>query len=56
MKNHLKNNQIDEYKKTKSYLEVLKNEFINNPLINNYIVCKNELESLLLQVVTIIGE
>lgn len=56
MKDFLKNNQIDEYKKSKSYLEILKDEFINNPLINNYIVCKNELESLLLQVVTIISE
>lgn len=56
MKDYLKNNQIVEYKKAKSYLEVLKDEFINNPLINNYIVCKNELENLLLQVVNIIGE
>lgn len=56
MKDYLKNNQIVEYKKAKSYLEVLKDEFINNPLINNYIVCKNELENLLLQVVTIISE
>ena len=56
MKDYLKNNQIVEYKKAKSYLEVLKDEFINNSLINNYIVSKNELESLLLQVVTIIGE
>lgn len=56
MKDYLKNNQIVEYKKAKSYLEVLKDEFLNNPLINNYIVCKNELENLLLQVVNIIGE
>lgn len=56
MKDYLKNNQIDDYKKAKSYLEILKDEFMNNPLINNYIVCKNELESLLLQVVTIISE
>ena len=56
MKDYLKNNQIVEYKKAKSYLEVLKDEFKNNPLINNYIFSKNELERLLLQVVTIIGE
>lgn len=56
MKNYLKNNQISEYKESKRYLEILKNEFINNPLINNYIVSKNELDALLLQVVNIISE
>ena len=37
-------------------LEVLKDEFINHPLVNNYINVKNELNDLLEQVVSILSE
>ena len=55
-KEHLKNNDIENYKiKTKS-LEVLKEEFVNHPLVNNYIIVKNEMNDLLEQVVSILSE
>ena len=39
----LKNNDIENYKIKSKSLEVLKDEFINHPLVNNYINVKNEL-------------
>jgi len=40
----LKNNDLENYKIKQKTLNVLKEEFLNHPLIHNYIVCKNELE------------
>lgn len=52
----LKNNDIENYKIKSKSLEVLKDEFINHPLVNNYINVKNELNDLLEQVVGILSE
>ena len=52
----LKNNDIENYKIKSKSLEVLKYEFINHPLVNNYINVKNELNDLLEQVVSILSE
>lgn len=52
----LKNNDIENYKIKSKSLEVLKDEFINHPLVNNYINVKNELNDLLEQVVSILSE
>lgn len=52
----LKNNDIENYKIKSKSLEVLKDEFINHPLVNNYINVKNELIDLLEQVVSILSE
>ena len=43
-------------KELSSRMETEKQEFINNPLVNNYILCKNELEALLTQVVDILSD
>ena len=56
MKEHLKNNDIKSYNASKKTLEVLKQEFIENPLINNYIVVKKEVYDVLEQVVNILSE
>ena len=56
MKEHLKNNDIRSYNASKKTLEVLKQEFIENPLINNYIVVKKEVYDVLEQVVNILSE
>lgn len=56
MKNYLKNNDIKNYNASKQTLEVLKQEFYNSPLVNNYIVVKNELNDILEQVVNILSE
>ena len=52
----LKNNDIENYKIKSKSLEILKDEFINHPLVNNYINVKNELNDLLEQVVSILIE
>lgn len=52
----LANNNINEYKIKVATLETLKEEFINHPLVNNYIVNKEEFYSLLTQIVNIISE
>ena len=52
----LKNNDIENYKIKSKSLEVLKDEFLNHPLVNNYINVKNELNDLLEQVVSILSE
>ena len=52
----LKNNDIENYKIKSKSLEILKDEFINHPLVNNYINVKNELNDLLEQVVSILSE
>ena len=55
VKDALKNNDLETYKiKTKS-LEILKEEFINQPLINNYIIAKHDLYELLEQIVNILS-
>lgn len=51
----LKNNDLENYKIKQQTLNVLKEEFLNNPLVSNYMVCKNELEQILNQVVSIIS-
>lgn len=51
----LKNNDLTNYKIKQKSLELLKEEFLNNPLVNNYIVCKHELEQLLNQIVDILS-
>ena len=51
----LKNNDLENYRVKQQTLNVLKEEFLNHPLINNYIVCKNELEQILNQVVSILS-
>ena len=56
MKSHLKNNDIKSYKASKQTLELLKQEFYELPLINNYIIVKNELNDILEQVVNILSE
>ena len=56
MKQHLKNNDIKSYNASKQSLEILKKEFYENPLINNYIVIKNELNDALEQIVYILSE
>ena len=56
MKNHLKNNDIKSYNASKLTLQILKKEFFDNPLINNYIVAKNEMYDVLEQVVNILSE
>lgn len=52
----LKNNDIANYKIKVATLETLKQEFINHPLINNYLVCKQQVEATLKQIVDIISE
>lgn len=56
MKQHLKNNDIKSYNASKQSLEILKKEFYENPLINNYMVIKNELNDVLEQIVYILSE
>ena len=56
MKECLKTNDVEGYKLKAKYLEVLKEEFTNHPLLNNYIVSKNELYNLLEQIVNILSE
>lgn len=56
MKEHLKNNDIKSYNASKKSLEILKKEFIENPLINNYMIVKNEMYDVLEQVVNILSE
>ena len=56
MKSFLKNKDEINYKKTKSELETLKDNFINHPLINNYLKNKDLLYNLIEQVATIISE
>ena len=56
MKSFLENKDEINYKKAKSELETLKNEFINHPLINNYLKSKDMLYNLVEQVATIISE
>lgn len=51
----LKNNDLENYKIKQQTLNILKEEFLNNPLISNYMVCKNELEQILNQVVSILS-
>lgn len=55
-KEHLANNDINNYKIKVAVLETLKQEFINHPLVNNYIVIKQQLHDTLKQIVDIISE
>lgn len=52
----LKNNNINEYKIKVAVLETLKKEFIENPLINNYLIAKEEVKTILDQIVNILSE
>lgn len=56
VKESLKNNDLETYKIKSKTLEVLKDEFINHPLVNNYINCRNDLYNLLEQIVNILSE
>lgn len=55
-KQSLENKDIETYKIKVATLEILKKEFINNPLVNNYIVCKEQLHQTLKQIVDIISD
>ena len=55
-KEYLKQNDLANYKIQTQSLELLKEEFINHPLVNNYIVSKNDLYNLLEQIVNILSE
>lgn len=54
--NALKNNDLGNYKIKQKELEILKDEFVNYPLIANFIVSKENLYQVLEQVVNIISE
>ena len=56
VKESLKNNDLETYKIKSKTLEVLKDEFINHPLVNNYINSRNDLYNLLEQIVNILSE
>lgn len=56
VKESLKNNDLETYQIKSKTLEVLKDEFINHPLVNNYINCRNDLYNLLEQIVNILSE
>lgn len=51
----LQNNDLVNYQIKQKTLELLKEEFLNNPLVNNYMICKHELEQLLNQIVSILS-
>ena len=55
-KESLKSGDIKTYKSKAKILEVLKDEFLNHPLINNYMIVKEEMENLLFQIVNILSE
>lgn len=55
-KEYLSNNDINNYKIKVAVLETLKQEFINHPMVNNYIVSKQQLHDTLKQIVDIISE
>lgn len=52
----LEKKDINNYKIKVAVLETLKQEFINYPLINNYIVCKEQMHDTLKQIVDIISD
>ena len=56
VKEALANKDMNLYKVKVATLETLKEEFINHPLVNNYIVSKEEFYSFLSQIVNIISE
>ena len=51
----LKNNQIKEYNNYKKELEILKIEFNENPLIQNYYNYKQDVNNILLEIANIIS-
>ena len=55
-KKSLADNDIETYKIKNNVLTTLKHEFINTPLIANYIAVKEDLYQVLQQVVSIISE
>ena len=55
-KQALSNNDLETYKIKNATLNLLKEEFINLPIVANYIVIKNDVYSLLEQVVNILSE
>ena len=52
----LANNDLSNYKIKVLMLETLKQEFINHPLINNYMVCKEAMYQVLQEVVDILSD
>ena len=52
----LTNNDIEGYKIKNNTLNVLKEEFINLPLISNYIAIKDDIYQILEQIVNILSE
>ena len=55
-KDALNKNDMKQYKESCQKMNMLKQEFINNPIINNYNEIRNELENLLEQIAIIISE
>lgn len=55
-KKHLKENDIASYKCSVLTLEMLKKEFLINPIINNYLQSKEQIHSILSMVVDILSE
>lgn len=55
-KEHLENNDLKSYSASTNTLKILKEEFFSNPLINNYISCKEEMQNFLEQIVNILSE
>jgi len=56
MKEYLKKEDLVNYKLAKATLLVYEDAFKNHPLINNYLVVKDNLYDLIYQVVNIISE
>lgn len=55
MNTSLKNNKIKEYNNYKKELEILKIEFNENPLIQNYYNYKQDVNNILLEIASIIA-
>ena len=52
----LNEHNMAEYKIKVAVLETLKKEFIEHPLVNNYLIVKEEVRTLLDQIVNILSE
>ncbi len=52
----LQENDIENYKVKQKSLKLLKEEFMQHPLIHNYLICKQELYDVLEQIVHILSE
>lgn len=56
MKKYLDSNDLANYKIEKAKLELYKEQFVNYPLVSNYLKAKSDLSNLIEQIVMIIGE